>query len=659
MNYRNDYDFFQNQTVTNVFTDLTNQKEVDENRGQIKRISLVETSLLDNRAAKKIKRSDQDKENESKWIHTSEKIMFSVPSLLTEALSSIPYLSMENKKVLYDFSIIIANEMKKITLDSNLHEKDIYYSKKTGFQLNEAGDNQNLKYDAGHSITFPWNFHIKYSSKLSQATFTMKDKNEILGTGTYKEIYLGHQLKVPLKFDEGGQLIKKSIKAIAKVIDPENFESELRGSIMDHTWIYNQFINQNLPGFIAKPPIVREYTKNGCIKIDLVQSCYAKDFSQIDEIFNFEKRLLILEELFVTIDSLSLLGITHRDITPENILLKMKSDDSHAYLNDFDLVSKKALGFSRNYVYWDLAGQIGLISHSSDLVSAMLTACSVLFEKFSCSDQNHDIFKSGAEEAFQSFISLQLRDQLEDVGIMPCASLNSQNMIGQLEKIYYEDVSLEDEDRKIIIQLLTEAKASFKILQVFGEIFKKEEVWRDLLLGSCIFHFANLSQEMTAYDYAILRKFEPNQLLKKFNIGIQIWMKERIVNILKDNLSTVLNAIGENDSEINQDTLAKINSYNNEGKLKDLMSAEQAQECFILDNQIQTLYELPNHPCPYEAHPKLFALLNSENPQEQKEGREIGYRFFGRALDVKNEILRIRKEYLEEVHSLSLILNFL
>ncbi|MBA3238607.1 MAG: hypothetical protein H0T62_09720 [Parachlamydiaceae bacterium] len=557
-----------------------------------------------------------------------------MPHELRFSWAVFPPLAKMKEEEQKDLSQIIAHELQNVLANPSLHNKDQYFKKNTAYKLNP------------HSISDLHNvrpFYIRIDTEKKIAIISInepKSQETFLGDGSFKTVHSGYEVKVPLKFGKHGRLIAETKNAVARPKMPETFLETVLEPNRVHTEIYNQMKSKNIPGRLTHPPKLLEHLKNGEKKQKLVQTLYPSNLEKLGatgtyqadkatppKFVTYETKLLLVEELFETVDSLGNMGIVHRDIKPPNVLLKENANILHSYVHDFDLVIKdSALGMASDYFFWDAAGKIGLVSHYSDMVGAVLTACQLLFtrseEFFQYS--HHEFFKYGIQAAINQFISPI------SSGIWHLLFLDPK----------HPSLSQLSVDDRILV---AKTRADLKVLDLFCKVFENEDRWKNQLLGSCICHFANLN----AYEYTMMQNDnKDSEIRKKMKHGMEVWTKNELLEILGDEIFAMI--------KINSESFAKKGVAEILYKLKNLelksyLSSDKFAKFNHLCNQYSSLLNLNRQILPQDADPKLFALLNSKNPEERKEGREIAFKSIGRGTQLKQDIHQIQINYLNEI----------
>src|SRR6185295_314550 len=98
-----------------------------------------------------------------------------------------------------------------------------------------------------------------------------------------------------------------------------------------------------------------------------------------------------------------------------------------------------------------------------------------------------------------------------------------------------------------------------------------------------------------------------------------------------------------------------LNSSKNRKLAARYLTPEGEHQCFKLEEQFNSLRAIAKHQTlPDTADPTLFSQLNSKDPEERKKGMEIGFKVFGKASDLKQEIHRIHEQYLAELQQIKI-----
>jgi len=562
---------------------------------------------------------------------------------------SIASITKESWAKQKEFSIFMSRMVSKTLADPSSYGKEQYFPKaKNGVsQCRET--------------TSPLcTFYITVADDLTTVTIAINEQKKVaglLGYGTNRIVSKGQEMQVPLTIDKQRRLIQLSGAAVSRsrTKDPYDFAFFLAHPNQFQQDLYDKLKNENLPGRIASASRIRQHLKNGSITEELVGPRYLGDLSRLKvngefnyidglRFLKYEEKLSLIIDIFETIASLHEIGVVHRDIRPHNILVGDENSILHAYLHDFDhyhLGEYCPIAMSYDYFFWDMGGQIGLVSHASDIVGALFTACRILFFCRESYDQSlsHWVFKDEESWVLNQFI--KLKEPLKDVGINLPYNLTLEQMVDSLTEITMGSDSKDVKQKAA--KILAQTKADIKILQAFHKVFSKEEAWKNQLWGSCICYFANL----TADEYKTLRKNDTQQIQLKYEEGVRDWQEGELMKMVTDD---ILNLLPEEYSQKPAseifEALSKI--PNDKYFSLPLKTTKQIQR---FGSQKKSLLGelLPKGNFPLEADPALFSLLCSDDPQKRKEGREIGFQFFGRAGDLKQEIQQSREAYLNEL----------
>lgn len=579
-------------------------------------------------------------------INPSNDFIFKIEEL-QKTFSDIPAINQLNVEEQQNFLSKINNEQQNILENSTLHRTKIYFSKK---------DDQSKK--GNHKA--PWSFYLTVDPYCQSVTLELNEKrskDSILGKGDNKTWKKAYEIKKTI--EPNSNKIEGSKKAIARPHSLHKFEVEFAMPIKIHQEIYDEMIKLKLPGHVSKPPIIREHYKGDIKKSELVQDLFQSTVQMVlpkktnkgikyKLPINYERRLFLLECLFNTIDSFGILGVTHRDIKSSNLALKGKCKMLFPEVNDFDFVSKGALGLSDpSFFRWDRAGQLGLISNASDLIASMLIACEMLFlTPKGFDDRQHTLFKKGDLHAVSHLILPELNEQLIKFNLMPLNQPSIENIIDLCNQSISNFILKKDPEA---IKYFIKLKYNIQILQIFCSYFEKENSWKDQLLGSCICHFMN----MNSTEY---KKFLTNHNRKWcFATFVNIWAKVQLTKIMDDEILSLLN-FTEDEFSNEEDTasiLRKLQILYDKGSLQIFMTPEKMFKYKSIEEQFDSLINISEMPkWPEEGDPELFSLLYSNNPEERKKGLEIGFANFGRGKDVSEEIKKISQDYLNELNEI-------
>lgn len=543
-----------------------------------------------------------------------------------------------------ELSTFISHKLLKVLEDPNNYGKDLYFPKvqKGLLQYHE---------------TSPFHtFYMTVSNDGTSAIIAINDDKKVagsLGYGKTKVVTKGLEIKVPLSMNKEFEVSRTAISRLRDTTECFDLNMALPNQFQQD--LYDKFKNENLPGRIACASRVRQHIKNGSLRQELVGPQYLGNLSKLyvngvygaydteeQRYLKFEDQLSLAIDIFETLDSLHEIDVIHQDINIKNILVGEENGVLHGYLHDFYQPTEyHPIGRSSSYYCWDLAKQIGLLSPSSDIVGAMIASSDILLhcprdiERLEC----HGEFKMQKSAVFYAFLRKPARSCIESEWKgLPY----EERTLSSLKKIALDNGS---SYRKRAIEFLIKTHAKAKILELFYNIFSKEEDWKMQLQGSCICYIADL----TADEYKKLRTDNLELLRDKYKKGSQHWLHYGKLKLVTDEILNLL-----------QITLEQYKSYATLPLLDNLqrlekystLPAKKRAEIELFRYQLNTLSKLLHQReeyIPLEGDPALFSLLCSDDPQKRKEGREIGYRCFGRAADIKQEIQKIREEYLGEM----------
>lgn len=574
-----------------------------------------------------------------------------MPSEIRAAWASLAAFKSMNAKEQEVLSVIIAKELMAVLENPSLHLQEIHFNKKKEYTLTQT-------HSQGPSKA-PLTFYIKIDPAAQKAIISInakKSPESFLGKGGYKKVYEGCELIVPLRCDQDGRLTVDSKKAIARPKTPGDLVNFQRNAIEPskiHAEIYERLAAEGIPAHITEPVQVREHTSRGINKQELIQKYYQKDLLKLirtgtydtatseNVSITFGEKLSLIEEIFETVAAFAQIGIVHRDIKPMNILLEATNDILHAYVHDFDLITKGALGFSDKYIYWDLAGQRGLPSTASDIVGAMLITAELLFDlphNF-YSDFDHEYFKQTPNNSFKTFFLSQSLNDLRSNGLP--APKNTPDVRGMLShmKALAEDENTDMAMRKKASELHNKLSTNMLLLGEIYKVFRNEESWDKMLHGSCLCYYAGLSKE----EYEEELQIGKGNIRKRFNLGVETWIKDQVLQNLGPNVLKVANMT--RDEFLQQKAEVIINILAADKKvLREHFTEEQIKNLNDIKNYMITLKKLAID-LPSTGDPELFSLLNSSNPSERAEGQKLCYQHFGDPSALKKRIAQIQKRY--------------
>lgn len=571
-----------------------------------------------------------------------------LPSQLLNALQSIPFLDDLGDLEKQEFSLRIARELQTIMDDPKKHNVLIRYSKNDG---DSSLTNQPSLYT----------FYINVDPESLIAVVSLKPKKnqkKYLGKGGFKTVYSGVDIAIPLKVEANGRLMYLENKAIAIPKKGVDFKTRLMSPNALHAEIYEEISKKKLPGRITTPAYVREHvSKGGVTKFELIQDCYSGDLYKIAKkgyyrdsgklvTFDYEHIFEHLEDLFQTIHSLSVLGYTHGDVKVENLLVAEEDGSIKSFLHDFDYVSKRCLGKLRANFYIDLAGQNGLYSPVTDIISSIVTSLELLFGFHAKIKPDHKGLHASEPELYTKFIVANIFKSIKE-GKIP---INRPSLLPKdmLEMFFYISNSdkHDNETRRFALDSYIDLKVGLKLLSTFKAFFNKEHIFESKMYGSCIAHFSGLSKE----DYENLRSGGDaglGEIRYLFLEGVNVYVIDEIARIfgrdIHKKLKLTEDEFYDSDMSVVVERLQRFLISSGSLSIEDFYPLyERAHTLTHLTELFQDI-KMPA----YE-NPDLFRFLDSENPQERQAGQQMVYQLFGSAEDLQKEIHQIRLDYLQE-----------
>ena len=399
---------------------------------------------------------------------------------------------------------------------------------------------------------------------------------------------------------------------------------------------------------MTEPAHVRTHTTvSGEERFEMIMTLYGGDLEKVQS-YTLDKKRQLLDDVFLTLDVFAQLGIVHRDIKPANVLL----DALHAYVHDFDLAQiENPIAWSADYVYWDRAGQVGLVSHASDVVGAILTASMVLFsdsfdpklnpDVVNISDSAHTAFKQGPEHAFQKIALPSFKREYKEIWLKlpPSEIETSEKFLNHLKKMVENPNT--PKDRKIKYKkLLDEATYKIELLNIFCDVMSKEDAFASALVGSCICHFA----QKTSEEYASLVQ-DKLQLHEAYKNGVYNWVTEELGTDLVEKISQNKHNLTclEDVFILENDNFKENYAFLNDKERKLLESKLDAvSSLFSL-----VFYASAKKLLPQTADNKIFAHLMSKNPQLRAAGRQMCFDAFDTTGKIQERISQISRPMAE------------
>lgn len=575
-----------------------------------------------------------------------------LPRELPKALQSSSLFGDVDSETQKKVSLAVFTEIQGIPSKIQPGGDDLYFPKKKRLYPNPENPLE-------ERFVCPWTFFVDHDPGTGHAVVTVNIPKIKIGSGTYKKVSTGMELDIPLSSGDDQPAVVKRKVAISRPENPHNFEAMVVYPLKTHAYLLEQLRSTEHPGKITDTPKIRTKVKRGTRKKELVQTYYPSTLQNVSEGISpihqetvpFAQRLTLLEDVLQTVNSLSILGFIHRDVKTPNILL---NENSVPYLNDFDLCTNFPLEVDGQYCYWDMAGQLGLVTHVTDLVGAMMSACVLLYgsepPKGFYEDYEHTFLKKGSDVAFRIFALPKIREAVFAAKLkpLPMNTNNRKMVIDHLTDLFYNS-TLNTEDHHNIKMILARTIADEKILSLFCDTLKKETLWRNILIASCFCHFAKIGEQKYRNLY---RKKTLSSEFANFEKGITRWTLEVLMGLEKkikfitdeplneNNIPKVLKAIDKalKDKE-KADTFDLgekklfLNLYDRYISLGHLLAKLKKNQDFF----------------PETVDTQLFPALISSNPESRIEAIEKGFEFFGTAGELRKKIQEIRIEYENEI----------
>jgi serine/threonine protein kinase len=530
-----------------------------------------------------------------------------------------------------EYCLAIASELQDIIDSPKECGKDIYFKK---------GSPVTIETEEGPKpITLKWTFYINVSPDLGHAKIEINIPESPLGQGTYKRASKEATFEVPLQPHVETVLVEKARlrpnpggKDVFQTAILSNKQQQVIKDIIDKS---------GRTAYMTEPAHVRVHqsgTKEE--RFEMIMALYCGDLEKVQNL-SLDKKMQLLDDMLCTLDVFAQAGIVHRDIKPANVLL----DSKHAYVHDFDLTQiESSVGLSADYIYWDRAGQLGLVSHASDVVGAVMTATLVVFNDSFNSKVNpnagkitdfaHTMFKQGNDHAFQTIALPSLKHEYEKIWLKLATSeaQTSEQFLNHLKKMA-ENPNTPKDRREKYQKLYEEASYKIALLNTFCDVMKKEDDFSSQLVGSCICHFAKKTQR--AYESSTL-----DELRVPYKQGVCEWVKAELgpttVKKLQDRFKLDFSTL-DHFSELPFEDYDTTYSFLNEKERKTLSRVLDAQDSLSsLIDKAQEEKLIPN-----TANNRLFAHLLSPDPDARAKGRAMCFDAFSTTGMLKDRISAI------------------
>lgn len=229
------------------------------------------------------------------------------------------------------------------------------------------------------------------------------EKNSKLGEGTYKVVHQAQVFEIPLRLKDGGGRDFRYTSKINFKVKGEDFSKQIdmKFNILSGLAIQREILEKVKGAKIASLPEDHlPHLDSKVENFEMEQEWYNADLHQaiVSSIVPLDfkgnvYRLSVLDKLQVLTDtalSLELIhkaGFVHRDVKPDNILIKIDEDNFiEGFLADFDLACK--IGFSNlqaDYQFWDKCSKNGLVTPFSDVYGLGMTLGELIIPGFKSS----------------------------------------------------------------------------------------------------------------------------------------------------------------------------------------------------------------------------------------------------------------------------------
>jgi len=581
------------------------------------------------------------------------------PFEIRNAFNIIAFLNQLDDNTESRFCRLIAQKIQCVLIEKKINQ-DVHYGKNILYQL----DN--------NFCTIPFTFYVRIDADQKRAQISInqtKNLGSLIGEGSYKIVHGGINFYIPFGNEVKRQKIAHENIAIARanLENDADFDKDLLPSNEKHNLIWNGMKQRALPGRITEPQQLRQHMDIlGGIKKELTQRRYASDLYRLSKCgyfrsnpegvcVDFSSRLRFMEEIFETIDSISLLGYAHRDIKPDNIFLDVENETIQTYVHDFDLLLNRCLGSNDvEFLYWDIVGQSGLFSPASDIVGAIYTCLHLMMDnsikdviyKKKLWDTDHSLFYLPVNQLFQEFVKGKLNGLIA-VGALPKLKTleTCQDPESVLQSLYTiaNSRSCTKAHNLHAKEAYSQVRSLLKLLQLFKTYIEKELEWEQMLFGSFLLHFSGVTLE----EYLTQRNGNSRAVFGKFCKGASAHFKaellKKIGNSIYDRLQSSPQELEDRDIDNIFDDLSRLYARASSLPLTETHNFYKIYYRFDSFKHIRQLFRI-HLPKGYD--PSLFRLLDSEIFEEHLAGQEMVYKLFGRAQDIKDAIIAIRAEYM-------------
>jgi len=509
--------------------------------------------------------------------------------------------------------LAIASKLQDVLDDPTLHGTDVYFKKGTSVSIyTENGPQQ---------VTLAWTFYINIAPDQTFARIELNIPESPLGTGTYKRVSEGHIVQLALSPTRTSTSVGQ---ARLRPADPKD-TSAIEMAIASNAYQEQVKIRMQQLGFpvhMTEPARVRLHTGPDGEKIEMTMPIYKGDFEKIGG-YSLEQRVARLYEVYATINYFNIAGVVHRDLKSGNVLL----DHEHAYVHDFDLAQiEQVIAMNAEYVYWDRGGQLGLVTHASDVIGAVLTSCEVIFHESMKAKKlencDREFLNKGVEHAFQTLALPSLKGDYEKIWLRLPTPITSEQFVAHLQALLASNET--PGEKKLEYQkLLSETLYKMELLKICCDVVSREDAYVPALVGSCVCYFAGKS----AREYETLLQTDPSRLQQDYNHGAYLWVQKELgrdlLNTIRHEKKVEINNLKDflNLPDVEFEKEYPFLTKDERKKLERILEAADSLSSLIEKAKEQKLL-------PQTGDASIFTHLMSDNPEHRAYGRHMCFQLF-------------------------------